>query len=432
MSQVIRSYALLVRCHTIALYALARFLRRNERWTPPLFLASMTVALLTHYSTLLLLAGLAATLAGMGAAGAIGRRQLASLLRWSAPLPALAVALYFGHIRMLAESALAAESVGTWLRAYYLHGASAPWLSLLGLLSAVAPSGWESLGMLLLLAGVGLAALHRLWLSALLPVVLWVLAAALGLAELYPFGASRHSLYLVAPLLLPISYALAWALASGWRTALVAAALIGAFAVPGTRDAVGDLMGARHVSRGITVERSMSRKAVRALEERLAELREEPGAIVMSYQAFYQFMPLYHREREGATLSLPRPSLAMHFRWDRRDVLVWNRWLFKIGDDQLDDESHLVNALPTLDRLFPDVGLLSGANVVFLFGGWDLGTAQVLFEYAQREPDPLLGRHFLRERILLMECDVQRLLSELEARRSALLERHRPLQPSPH
>ena len=113
-------------------------------------------------------------------------------------------------------------------------------------------------------------------------------------------------------------------------------------------------------------------------------------------------------------------------------MLVWNRWLFKIGDDQLDDESHLANALPTLDRLFPEVGLLSGANVVFLFGGWDLGTAEVLFEYARRQPDPLVGRHFLGERIVLMECDVQRLVSDLEARRFALLEEGRPPQPSPH
>jgi len=432
MSQVIRSYALLVLCQTIALYAVVRFLRRSERWAPPLFLVSMTLALLTHYSTLLLIAGLATTVGAIGAAGAVSRRQLATLLRWSSPLAVLAVALYFGHIRMLAESAVATESVGTWLRAYYLHGVSAPWLSMLGLLSAVAPSGWEFPCMLLLLAGVALAALHRLWLSALFPVVMWTLAAALGLAELYPFGASRHSLYLVAPLLLPISYSLAWALASGWRTALVAVALAGAFVVPDARSSVGDLLGARHVSRGMTVERSMSRRAVRALEERLAELRAEPGAIVMSYQAFYQFMPLYHREREGATMSLPRPSLAMHFRWDRRDVLVWNRWLFKIGDGQLDDESHLVNALPTLDRLFPDVGLLRGTNVVFLFGGWDLGTAQVLFQYAQREPDPLVGRHFLGERILLMECDVQRLVSDLEARRAARLGKPLSRQSAPH
>ncbi|MHC4814768.1 MAG: glycosyltransferase family 39 protein [Planctomycetota bacterium] len=374
MSQVMRPYTLQIASMAFGLYFLVRYLRQGEhdrRTTLPLYSGLMLVAVLTHYSTLLAVGGLVIVLIVLLCARCLNRQQCRALLIWNLPLLVAVLCLYFFHLKpRLVGSELAITAATGWLSRYMIETPADVWSGLLGVLVQVCGLGFEGPTCLLLLAGLGLAAFRRQAILVLLPVAvvcLAVLGSALGH---YPFGFSRHSLYLSVFLVPPIAYAVAAGLTAGRTPAIVTAVLLaGLFFV---REPVTWALGSKYDERWVTPEHVVSRTDLEDTIPKLELAASTDCVAVMSQQSYYLLMPLYHHERQQATWSKDRK--LMRFTWGKCQVLVWQAWEFDIDPGRLGADGHLYHCIQKIDEMMPELGLWKNSRLLFPFGGWSSTT----------------------------------------------------------
>ena len=207
LSAEVRSYALLMLLTAGALWTLERAFRRSSRSYLLLSAALLYLAILTHYSAIVL-------------AIALGIYGLVRVLRREMPANAsgawvavqaiaagLCIVLYVTHLSHLKGSGLERSASDIWLRASYFHrGESSLLLFPLQATGYLFRYLFDSRllgisGALLALAGVILlvvkpaAPARRL--TALLLVLPFLVAIGFALAGVYPYGGTRHNVFLI-------------------------------------------------------------------------------------------------------------------------------------------------------------------------------------------------------------------------------------------
>lgn len=383
MSQVMRPYALQTALLAWALFFLLEQLRKPAGRELAAYLVLSSLALLTHYSSVLAMGVFGLLVVAEGARRGFRDADWQRLAAWHLLPAGLVAGLYFFHLRPLAASALADEALDGWLSPFMIHGPSDVWLSLLGFQHHLAGPWLRGPLALLLLSAIGLAVYRRNVRVVTVAVGALAVAMVAALAGAYPFGATRHSAW-VTVFVVP---ALGWFVATLLETGTEATrrrALLGLAGLLVLGGPIGTFMGADR-ARWAPTERVLRDSYLRAMLPEL-DPSSEPELMVMSDQTFNLLLPFYPAERENAVFATD--SSAFHFAYGERRILVSRTWAFlslENGRPATDFQSFLQRSADD----FQELGLRRRDRLMFVDGGWGLPVA-VQIQQATSSGSPLV------------------------------------------
>jgi Dolichyl-phosphate-mannose-protein mannosyltransferase len=391
LSQVMRPYMLQLALLSGALLCLLRS-RNDPRWWPLVGFSALTsLALLTHYSSVLAYGVLGLLVLRHAIDPGTDRTHLRRLAGAQVVPAAVIVALYFLHIRPLAESALAGEALGGWLSPYMIDSVGDAWLSVLGFQHLLTGPWLRGPFALLLLVSIGLSVYLREFRVVVMVAGALLVASAAAALGAYPFGSTRHSAWLMT-FLVP---ALGWlgamlvtippgrwvggaATSPQARTVGVVAAVT--VLLLATGGPVGDLIGASRAP-WAPPDRVLRQDNLTRIVDVL-DPSSGPELMLMSAQTFYLLLPFYPEEREEARYS-PDGTVS-HFSYGEREVVASTAWDFSIqtGPTAPGDLGRFVTT--ALDA-FPDLDMET-RSATLLVGGWRPGFVDELRALAADEP----------------------------------------------
>ncbi|MEZ5963556.1 MAG: glycosyltransferase family 39 protein [Planctomycetota bacterium] len=373
LSQLVRPYTLQVALLVFALWALLRWHHRRGTAALLTFSLCTTVALLTHYSSVFVLAAALVPLAVLALRRQLGRRDVVALAVASA-LPLLAVAwIYLAHVRpQLEGKALQASAFQTWLRPFIAQDLPQVWRQAMGVAGYVLGYSWSGVGIVALIVAVGVAVARGTAIVWLPTLSAFLLAATASLAHKYPFGPARHSVYLAPFLLVPIAWVVALGLLGrAWARAvtLVALVLLGV----GRVQVFDTLAGGKRVST-LGDEQVLARADFDEARVLLDRLKSSPGLLVMSIDSSHTLCPLWTEERAASRVV----EDMRVFRWGQRDVLVHSAWSFGMQGAELGTGSHIFDFLTKADRVLPELHVGAQRRLPMVFAGFTGTTMQAL------------------------------------------------------
>jgi len=383
MSQIMRPYSLQLVFFLAAFLALLRYRRESGIGDLVLYSVGLSLALLTHYSSIFVLATFGALIGFDLIAGKLERRLIPQLLLAHLGPALILVGLYLFHLRPhLLDSRLASEALEVWLEHLMIDSVADVWLNLLGFFGYLVGSWLAGPALLVFLVGVGVALWRRSWSLAVLSLVaigISVFAAAVGK---YPFGSCRQSTWLIGFLVFPLAWAPALALTSRRRVAV--GGLVVLLVLVGLGPQVGALMGAEQTQLEPNSEQVLSGIDLASVTE-VFKAVSEPGLLLLSHQSYYLLVPFFETERQSA-VRYPESNF-FRFRWGARDVLVSEEWEFTLRPEELDEDDHLFNFVLAVDRELPELVLPEQRRVLMFFGGWSTETPNAL-QSANRQLPP--------------------------------------------
>ncbi len=378
LSQVIRPYMLQLASLSLAVFYIVRYLdTRNPRGLIG-YALFLSVALLTHYSSFFGFGVIGTVLLGHLVAKRfvlIEVRQLAA----AHVVPVLVVfALYFLHLR----GHVATSSLQGWLAPYMIRFAGDVWSLLLGFQTFLLGPHLAAPGIVVLVAGVGLAARRRCGTVAGLTL------AALGIALLcaatgkYPFGCTRHSVWAIAFVVPAIAWMLGVAVTSRRWILPASLVLVGALVLTGEQ-----VCRALDTSQASIEPQVIEQCLTRSDFDRMLPVLsqgDESGIMLLTAQSYYTLVPLFRAEL-GAMVRSPDGSY-FHFRWGDRDVVVLNSWRLSVRTSDIGKKSHLHTIVQKIDREKPRLGLGGQSKVLMILAGWSNETLQLLRQANAKQP----------------------------------------------
>ncbi len=364
LSQLIRPYMFLVALLACALYALLRYLRQPRAGLLVMYAACATAAVLTHYSAMLALGAMGLLVVVDGGRRGFIRREWLRLLSVQA-VPALTiVALYVLHLRTLMSLDTADNATEGWLGAYMIRDAGDVWFSIMGFHAMLVGETLAASAAILTLVALGLAVCKRAWTILTIGTAAMLIAAAGAAAMLYPFGATRHTAWLLVFVTPVLAWALTMMFTSGRRLAGASAVMLAGLWLGGS--SLGGLLGADSMPPEIS-EHVLQQGHLDAMSEVL-DPQTAPSVVFMSTETYQLLMPLYTSERESAQRS--GDGVLVHFEWGTRDVIVIPTRDFTVLPDQVGYPNHLYTVAQKAAVDFPGIGLQGVGSVLVLAGGW--------------------------------------------------------------
>jgi hypothetical protein len=362
-ARLIRPYTLLVALLAYALVAWLRYLETRRGRDLALGAALLLLATLTHYSALILAGGLALVLAGLLARGALPRREAPRLAAALGVVPLGFGLLYALHVGPhLAHSRLREAAREQWVQ--FLPGDLAGlWSGLAGLSGYVFGPRLDALATLLFLLGVASLLRRRSPFSALALGAIGLSAALAWLGQ-YPFGSTRHVLYLAVVLVPCVAEALSRLLSARPPRAIAAAlALAGLAALPGPLRS-----GLRVRPQPINLETATSWETAQGAARTLERARARRTLVFFDRQTYEVLMPLVYRERERARRAGSPP--VERLPWGVSELLVADAYALSALPLLLESPAHVVGFQRHTARLFPDLGLERRSDGLHLYSGW--------------------------------------------------------------
>jgi hypothetical protein len=356
LSQVARPYMAQLLLLLVALRGLWCWLQARAPRDLAVYALALALALLVHYATLIAAAGAGLLLLGLAAARRFARRDLAALALAHVPFALAAGWLFFTHIRpRLLGSALQEQAVGGWLREQFADDAGGLWQSFVGVFDYLALPQIGPVIALAFLAALAGCAWRRPALAGLAAGTL-AIAMLLAALDLYPFGASRHSIHLAA-VLLPVAAAGAVPGLAAGALALLASLLFGPIADPGRAP--------------VLPETFIPTAEVEAVAPLLERACAHAGALLLDTHTFYLLAPVL---REGRA-SEEEIGPIRHFRWGARDVLVSPAWTLEAGPLATGERHHLAWLLRNVRKARADLGAVLDGDVRAVSAGVRAGGA---------------------------------------------------------
>ena len=369
LSAEVRQYALLLGFMMLASWWLEEALRRSSAGRMILPAACLYLAMLSHFSGILFAGALGAYGLLRLAGGNCGKRVLAAWIATQAGAVAILAFLYKVQIARLRTSEMAREAMGGTLAASYFHWGSGHWPAFVfarsfGVFQYV--FGQLAVGDLAGLVFLGGAAVllkkraseepahaRPLAIFLLLP---FVITCAAALADLYPYGGTRHSAYLAPFALAGASYGLV-----RWLRGRVVPALAASFAI------VVVCAGVGHPHRPY-MTRDDQRRA--HMSEAVSFLRQnvEPGQpILIDFQSFFP-VHYYFCHDVPPLLGTPFPEF-IDFSCAGTHVIAAN------PRTNIWDRQSFLQQWPGLVQAY---GLRPDQTVWVLQMGWDIDLGQQL------------------------------------------------------
>ncbi|MHC5063245.1 MAG: glycosyltransferase family 39 protein [Planctomycetota bacterium] len=368
LSQVIRPYSMLLASMSFALWLLLCELQEPHRRQRIAYAILLCISLLLHYSAIILLPGIAACILAAKLSGRVDAQRFRQLSILQLPAALVTLGLIGLHIipeLMGSEMQSLARDDG-WLVGFYPDSPAQLWQHFLGIFAyglgpgLVAPT--------VLLFALGLALIGRDSRSLQAGLVLATLAGALVLAALglYPFGPTRHSLYLLPLLLLPMAAAIGWSLAAGPRSSLarIFALLVILFLAWLGRD----LLGADELPPASRQEQRLHPETVDQAMSILENWPGSQGLLLMDQRCFNTLAPVLGEAAGKAVEGSTKAGYAS-FDWQGWQVLVTESWVITASRANRDRSDHLLKLLREVETGAPELRLAAREEVVILADG---------------------------------------------------------------
>jgi len=379
-AQVVRPYALQLALLLSALLCLLRYLRTRSGRALGGYVALSSLALLTHYSSVLALGAFAALALQQGLVqrwrGAAWRPVIAA----HAALGALMLALYFLHLRHLVGTTLSDAALDGWLGPYMVRSPGSAWVAFLGFTRLLGASWLVGPLAVSLVTALGLSAASGDRRPLVLGAAGLTLAVAGAAAGLYPFGPTRHSLWLMALVVPVLGWLAARLVALPRRTGVLVLGLAATLLLSG--ETVGRWLGLRQTP-GAAPERVLRTDDVERMRD-LLDPDGRPELVVMSRQTFHLLLPLYPSGWENAQVA--PDSSAMSFRIGGRRIVAARGWELRAIPAVAGDTSPLIDVLSTAEREFGRTDGERDASALVLAGGWEFAIMADLRSLEGPEP----------------------------------------------
>jgi hypothetical protein len=363
-SELIRPYMLQLAALFSGLWLLLRWLDARRTGDLVGCGALWLAAVLTHYSSALVVAAAGLGVAGLVALRSLPLRELPRLSLAFAPSLAGAGLLWALHARHLAGGDL--ESAARVQYGQFLAGRGGDLLpSLVGVHRYLFGSRVDLLATLLCAVGLASFVVRRSFLLPLLAAGAFGAAAVLSLGGRYPFGSTRHSLYLAVAIVPALAEALRLLLFTRLRVALVAAPALGllAYAAGPLRRELGVRPSPIAIEKSVTTEVALRNLA------RFDRARSEPRVVILDLETWYSVIPYLRMRGDPPPESVGDPPIR-RLRWGASDILVSNAWTLVVHPIALDAPEHVVGFQRRADATFPELGLQSRSDGLLLFAGF--------------------------------------------------------------
>jgi hypothetical protein len=249
----------------------------------------------------------------------------------------------------------------------------------MGFHSMLAGESLAASAAVLTLAALGLAVWKREWITLTVGAAGMLVAAAGAASVLYPFGATRHTAWLLVFVTPVLAWLLTTMFTSGRRVAGASAVLLAGLWLGGP--ALGGLLGADGMPAEIN-EHVLEQGHLDAMMETL-DPQAEPSVVFMSTETYQLLMPLYTAERETARRSAD--GILVHFKWGTRDVIVIPTRDFTVLPEQMGYPNHLYTVAQKAALDFPEIDLVETSTVLVLAGGW---RSQGMSDLAEMDSGP--------------------------------------------
>ncbi|MCB9889170.1 MAG: glycosyltransferase family 39 protein [Planctomycetes bacterium] len=378
-ARVLRPYSLLVLLLALALWQLAAYLRGGGKRPLAGYGVALLLAVSTHYSAFLAVGAVGLALGTGLLLRSIPRRQVLPLLAGSAPALLAMAGLWMWHIAPNLEGQeLQRQAVEGWLKPHFIHGMEflEVWFHLVGVARYVLIEEWE-VGLLLLL-GCGIAS--GLWggqlprLAGLIATFALLIGVAAARTFKYPFSFTRHSMYLLPLLALPIGHVATACVGAARRWVGVGSGLAVVLLLVGHRP-LNDLAGITERFPRPLDELVLRRSAVEQTLVQLHRFRDAGHPVLMDVQTYYSLAPMfaganYRRE--------PMEQGVFRFAWGRSTVLVNDSWTLTIDDKSAGHRDELDDFLRRAAARFPQLELTKRHFAVLLVTGWSQRLVQQL------------------------------------------------------
>jgi 4-amino-4-deoxy-L-arabinose transferase-like glycosyltransferase len=359
----VRPYANLLLFLFAALYFLERVIQEQSSGAMIGFGIMLALALLTHYSAALLAAALNLYVVALLLASRLNRRVAVSWISGQLVALALLGFLYVTHLSKLKNSEVARDAVQGWLSGSYFqpgHDRLLPFVArgagrLFQYLATIPTGGWVLI--LAFLAGVGLLLIRRPTPEtgnrrrrdhALLLLLPMAVAVAGALAGVYPYGGTRHDLFLIPFAVAGVSYLLARVTAGRLWPVLLAAAIV----VPIWQ------IKSRPPQQNLDLP-EQRRELMTAAVNYLRQSAPPGGFIFTSYQASI-LLGYYLGRNQVTTRFMPGPGELVEFPYGGYRVVASYLWSFP-SPECFDGE---------LERFVAAYDLRPGDRVWALDAGW--------------------------------------------------------------
>jgi hypothetical protein len=304
-------------------------------------------------------------LAIRGAAGALRGRDLGRLAAAHLLPAAGLVFLYLWHLRPhLIGKPIQTGSMQGYLSPFLIRSPAEAWRSLSGVAGLCFGTPWRWPALVLILLG-WLGARRRREVAGLSLAAL-AAAIAFSAAGQYPFGASRHSVFILPFLALPLAAGLVTLLGLGRRVAFPALVVLLLAGWGLDRWNPGDIRGKSHLPP--LPERIIPYADAMTVMAALDTLRETPGVIILDASTLDALSPVlgdaadrmkYHRD----------PALR-YFPWGRRAVVVADSWMLRAGTGGEGEPGHLAELVRRMRRPGSPGPVVGQGDIRVLSAGW--------------------------------------------------------------
>jgi len=409
LSQVMRPYMLQLALVSFGLWGLAVWYRDRQRGLVR-FAVCMSLAVLTHYSSFPIV-GVVLLLLGIGVAlHKFERPDLIALAKALAPLLLIMVVLYVVHVRPnMMGSAMQEEAREGWLKPYFVHGPGDMWIGCLGLMRYLFGTSMAAPAVAVVLAGIVLGVVRER-VAAFAVFAMLIVAILTSAVGIYPFGGTRHSIYLLVFVALGVGLAVETVVAAG-ATAMIASSVVLAGLVV-VRTGINTAIGADSAKLLLPHELVTPPEKLASMMPPLDNVRDSDGIVVMSQQTYYCLQPLLGRYM-GKPASEGRAFYV--FRWGKRNAIVAGSWDLTISGKRIDEPSHLYTFLRTVDQARPELRVFDQAHIWMLFAGW-LNPLVFELQAASRMPEyrGLVTRGKAVSGVAVAEIDLRRFRQIIE------------------
>lgn len=389
-AQVARPYATLFMLLVLMVLYLVRAFTDGRWRDTALFGLFGTLAAFTHYSAWPVFGVLGTFLILTTFTGHLRGKRLIRLAVAHVPMVLAVGTLYYTHIHSNLDGGTLQKQVHEdWFLGPLFLTPDQAWSGIAYLFSFLFGVLPGAMALLAFVHGLCVGWISRRRVLAIVPVLALAWGLAFTLADLYPFGGSRHSIYQLLFLIMPMAYGAAFWVDRGKQGAILCTGVAGLGIALGAF--LGPLLGMHHDRAAdraggrpyLIVQEQLTR--VETARKLFDELKYTDGFIVMSQCSYLTLHPLV-LPSQAERRTNPR-RWRRRFQWGKRTLLIDESYTFATGQHQTSQPHHLGNALKRLDQSKGGTGLIDSTSVVMVFSGWHVSNVRSLYEInSQRGP----------------------------------------------
>lgn len=347
-SQVIRPYTLVLTLLPLSIIGLVRYLKTKRIDELRLYSVTFSLAIFTHYCSIIVFLSLCLIIFSFILLRKLPLSELGRIVKahYFIFLSILLVSLV--SLRFIISSKLIRklQMPGSWLEPYFITNGDSLINNLLGTIGFLFGAEHLFIAALLICIGLFVAIYRKNYILLGFTISPLIIAILFSYLRLYPLGGSRHSVYLLPFLLLPVGL-LAEICFRNVRTSIysLTGIILLIFVNKGVVSENRFFSGKHYSYYLLAPEFTVPRSDFEDISARLNELTKKKGYLIMDQQTFQAFIPLFYEEY------IKSHDESHHFHWNEIEILLLDTYQLKIKGKSIEIE--LTKHLSEIKSRFP-------------------------------------------------------------------------------